>query len=572
MRVERRKQIGLLAFRIFEALVGEPHGLTIESLAEKVQTGNISQKKHPQFQDMMRSCIAPIKAGWLISRSSFLAISEDGRSAYKTYSDPVEFITQAARRSAKGWLSVEFPRSYFTLTKIKENFIVEAKAIRRIGLGQTIKHTFLKQESWQNALPLQAPRRILLPAAKIESNDQLISSISGLAFSEGGHTLYLPPDSWRSGPFANAALFYPADAGLKISKHRGSVDESEYVRGAAKGDSVVHLRSVYSHRHLTLVANLLNTEGIGPRLYDLVELQCANSIWSAYVVQHVDGRVPSQEECISGVSKIRDLQQRGLIRVILPEGFNDEEFECPGCSNNAFVDQNGKFQYIDFQNFNLSNYGEYLTQQAQAAVQASHFGDMSAVQGARYLYQSVPGVSLRSKRGIDKRVTQLKRLFADGGTSVQDRLVLDIGCNIGMMMAQYLKMGASWCHGWDRSHVTPWTEKLLFALGCTRFSTTGGDIVSSQPIRDNLSSHLNAQLAGCAVSYLAIRGHIGWLDALAKIPWTLLIYEGHEGESNDDFDYHLKQLRLKTNLSLGPVTTYSDGESEPRTLALIFRA
>jgi hypothetical protein len=155
--------------------------------------------------------------------------------------------------------------------------------------------------------------------------------------------------------------------------------------------------------------------------------------------------------------------------------------------------------------------------------------------------------------------------------SVTDRLVLDVGCNIGMMMAQYLKLGAKWCHGWDHSHVTKYTDEILLALGCTRFSTSGTDIIQSQDLEGDLPPFLASSLNGCIISYLAVRGHLGWLDALSRIPWSFLIYEGHEGESQEDFENHIVQLKRLTNCHLGGVSNYVDGDSEQRTVALLLR-
>jgi hypothetical protein len=183
----------------------------------------------------------------------------------------------------------------------------------------------------------------------------------------------------------------------------------------------------------------------------------------------------------------------------------------------------------------------------------------------------VPGVSLPGKRSIDDRVVVLRRLLAEAGVTVEDRVVLDVGCNIGMMMAQYLKMGARWCHGWDRAHVTPHTERMLLALGCTRFSTTGGDITSAQPMEDNVPAFLRPALAGCAVSYLAVRGHIGWLDALARLPWAFIIYEGHEGETQADFDEHMQELEPTADFRVGAFSFYTDGDSDRRPVAILVR-
>jgi hypothetical protein len=157
----------------------------------------------------------------------------------------------------------------------------------------------------------------------------------------------------------------------------------------------------------------------------------------------------------------------------------------------------------------------------------------------------------------------------EAGVSVEDRLVLDVGCNVGMMLAQYLALGARWCHGWDRAFVTPHTERLLHALGCTRFSLTGGDITAAQPLDADVPEFLRPALDGCVVSYLAVRGHLGWLDALARLPWSFLIYEGHEHDTAADFANYMTQLRQLTPCRVAATGTYRDGDSEERTVAII---
>jgi hypothetical protein len=166
----------------------------------------------------------------------------------------------------------------------------------------------------------------------------------------------------------------------------------------------------------------------------------------------------------------------------------------------------------------------------------------------------------------------LSALLAEARVSVAEKLVLDVGCNIGMMMSQYLNLGAKWCHGWDRAATTVHTEQLLLALGCTRFSTTGTDITRSRALVNDLPRHAAASLDGCVISYLAVRGHLDWLDCIGEIPWSFMIYEGHEGETFEDFKSYLAELSNLTKFELGPTSTYIDGDSEERIVAILLRA
>lgn len=559
-----------------------PGGLSTKNLwsqlelvhqAENGSNGNGASGSSFSFEEFSFFCVGPIKAGWLVVERNLWTLSTAGRNAYKTHTDPHRLMTEAARQSTQGWLATRFPWTYYAAGKTKDHITSEVRTIRRVGVARLLKETLGKPVPWQEVLPVQSPRTITVPGIEVTTADSLIDHLRSarIAYSEGSHAIYLSPASLRLTAFKSLAEDYPSDAGLKIIKNQGGIDESSYLLSSTKGDSRIHLAMVHGHRHLSLVANLLYAKGVGPRLYDLVNLKLGDQIWTAYVVQDIGRQVPTVSECEAGIQTLRQLDAEGTIRVMLPEGFADEEFECPSCCNNALVDSDGQFKYIDFQNFLLSDYEKYLTNLATAAAEQTHFGDTAVLRGGRYLYQSVPGVKLPGKRSVANRMKTLSRLLEEAGVSVAERTVLDVGCNIGMMMSEYLKLGAKWCHGWDRALTTAHTERMLLALGCTRFSTTGTDITGSRVLVDDLPKHVAASLTGCVISYLAVRGHLNWLDALKDIPWSFMIYEGHEGETSEDFETYLDELRKLTNFELGPTSTYVDGDSEERTVAILLK-
>ena len=558
--------------KVFETLLNFPDGLSIKDLIGRMDE-RATQDAHSLYETVMSSCIPSIKAGWLVSRGHNLLVSEEGRAAFDQFKDPLELMQAAAKHSTKGWLSFHFPRSYYVAGKTKDQVVSELRAIRRIGLKEVINRFVGKSPSWQKVLPVQAFRRSAVPNSNIRTWKELVDYLQehGLEYHEGGHAIYLPPDTFKSCVFSQLSTNYPATAGLKIVKETGRVDEISYVGTASKGDSLLHLTSVYGHRHLTLVANLLYSTGLGPRLFDLVEIECGDCVWTAYVIEDVSGGTPSMEQCERGIAQLRHLEDTGLLRVVTPAGFDDDEFRCPDCEKNALVTENGAFKYIDFQNFVLDDYGAYLRKTAVEATEASHFGDQSILRGGRYLYQTVPGVNLPAKRNIEVRLRVLQRLLETAGTSIKEKLVLDVGCNIGMMMSEYLRMGAQWTHGWDRPRVVVHTEKLLLALGCTRFSTSGADITDSYDLRKDIPEFLAPALEGCVVSYLAVRGHIGWVKALETIPWSILIYEGHEGETREDFQQYLRDFDPSGSIDVAAVDEYVDGDSDRRTIALLRR-
>lgn len=549
-----------------------PDGLPIEAALQRCLSKTSTEHSKQVSEQLLRGCVAPMKAGWLVMDDGGFAVSQEGKLAYQRYSDPDDFLLRAGKHSVRGWVSLHFPDSYFFLGKLRDQFASEYRVVKRVGLRNLFEKAIGTPSVWQDVLPVQVARRIAVPELKLAHLDPFLDDLknAGLAYGAGGHAIYLPPETIENTPFRVLSNYYPADAGLKIVKHPGGISDAVYVPTDLEGESLLHLRLIHNLRHLTLVANLLHVNGVGPKLHDLVELDCDGHLWTAFVMEHVAKPLTSMADCENGIKTIRELERQGLVKVILPAGFDDQEFQCPDCGGNAFMTADGQFRYIDFQNFSLTGYGEYLKTVALDAAQASHFGDKSVLRGGRYLYQSVPGLSLPGKRNIETRMTTLRPLLDEAGVSVRDRLVLDVGCNVGMMMGQYLKLGALWCHGWDQEVVVPHTEKLLYALGCTRFSTTGGLITQSTSLSD-LAPHVKPHLDGCVISYLAIRGHVDWLNELGEVPWAFMIYEGHEGETSEQSRRHFEELKKLVPFRIAAQGEYADGDSEPRTVAILIR-
>jgi O-antigen/teichoic acid export membrane protein len=470
----------------------------------------------------------------------------------------------------KNYLKHRYPERYRVLRTGIDPVLRELRFLSRVGVGVVLRH-FFKPPAWREMLPLQTVLALDIPTLSAPDLVALrkVASALGPSYSEGGHTLYLPPASLDIMGLKSVALRYPCDAGLKFLKTPDQAGEGTYLHTSY---SVLHRAVTYTPAGLILNANILHLHGLGPRLYDLVELRCDETRWLAYIVADCSGRAPTMRECEDGIARIRALQDDGLLRVTATGGIEDPDFACPDCSGNAFVpDDTVGFQYVDFQNFVLENYERFLTRLAQEAASDSHFGDTTLFRSGRYLYQSVPGTRLPAKRDTLQRSRVIDDLLQRAGVSVTDRLVLEFGCNIGMMMGQYLKRGARWCHGWDMPAIVPHAEKLLLATGCTRFSLTPAILRGDLDVFTDLPLHVRNGIEGCAVSYLAMTKHIGWLRELARIPWHIMIVEGHEGEDDAAFDATLGQLRTQATFWCAAKTRYRDGDCDPRCIAILVR-
>ncbi len=61
------------------------------------------------------------------------------------------------------------------------------------------------------------------------------------------------------------------------------------------------------------------------------------------------------------------------------------------------------------------------------------------------------------------------------------------------------------------------------------------------------------------------------LDALQQIPWSVMIYEGHEGEDEARSRELLAELTSRTRSVVVALSVYQDGDSDPRVVALVVR-
>jgi hypothetical protein len=95
---------------------------------------------------------------------------------------------------------------------------------------------------------------------------------------------------------------------------------------------------------------------------------------------------------------------------------------------------------------------------------------------------------------------------------------------------------------------------------------------ADQPVEHDVPGFLAGALRGCVVSYLAIRGHLGWLAALERIPWAFLIYEGHKSESEEVVAEHLAVLARSVPFARGPLVTFRETPGgRPRPMTILVR-
>jgi hypothetical protein len=200
-----------------------------------------------------------------------------------------------------------------------------------------------------------------------------------------------------------------------------------------------------------------------------------------------------------------------------------------------------------------------------------HYGCEVAVRGGRFLYQTIPGIGAHGRRETSRRWGLISSMLKEAGESLDRRIVLDVGCNAGMMLAEALSDGALWGLGWDRPEVVRHARRLLFALGYTRFDLIGEELGHRSSLLNSVPQALRPALDECVVLFLAIRHHLGFIPDLARIPWRLMVYEGGESERTATLNRSLEDLHRICAFDVVAATDVRDGGSGVRPLALLVR-
>lgn len=400
--------------------------------------------------------------------------------------------------------------------------------------------------------------KIAIPVSGICSFDKLERVMEELRVNYVKHknTLYIPPQPGLISLFGEIVKLYPDNAGFKILRYPENPGE------------------IYSLLDKVVVANYLYMKRISPRLYDFVELYAGETSFKFFVVQHMKGDEPNDKEKISFVEKIRKLVETGELLMDSRKGEESQVVSTiyQGCNSSLLVSKEDKQLYcLDFQNYNMSNPKKLIQNIAIEGRDSLHYGSKRFLRRSKYFYQSIPSIGAHGRRDVTVRWKMIKRLMNEAGVDFDEKLILDIGCNAGMMMSQALADGAWWGLGWDKPAVVEHGQRLLMALGYTRFDLRGVELTRDYSLLNDIQTRFSEMHNDIMIFYLAIRLYFGFISDLSLIPWKVMIYEGHKGETQSDLSKDLSELYKMCSFSIASSTEYNDGDSHARTMAVLIR-
>jgi hypothetical protein len=391
----------------------------------------------------------------------------------------------------------------------------------------------------------------------------------GIHLNEGMHTIYVPPQKRLGNLIPSVVDFYPPNSGFKILKDFHPPSEANYV--AQHSRSFLQSKLIGTPLDQLITANYMYALGLGPRVWDVCCWKSFGKLYTVFVVEHIHGSSPSRDNWMDFMKRLKQILSKSSLRIVQPRWKWNADFACPHCNHNLVQPNDlGCPRYVDFQTFAMTSSLDWTKEIIAEARGVFHFGAGRPFRGTRYLYQSVPKISRGGKRNTNKRWAFILSQFSKAGIDLRDRVVLDVGCNAGMMLHAALNAGAGWCIGWDRPVVVEYAQNLLLSLGSSRFHLIGGNLHPDYPIEKDVPINLRNSLNESVVFYLSARQHMGLLNSLQKIPWRILVYEGHQRERLDDIPTVLGSF-LTSDVHTLTSAKIADGDSGARPIVILQR-
>jgi hypothetical protein len=390
---------------------------------------------------------------------------------------------------------------------------------------------------------------------------------AGLRIEEGSRALYLPPQDALAAVSGELVGAYPGASGLKILRDLNPPHKAHYLGRSGTANTVRRILAG-DPRQQMVAANYMWTAGIGPRVWDVCVLKGrGGQELTAFVVEHVDGRPPTTEEWREFIGRLEGVIRSTLLRVLVPDWKQAGDFAAPDCNRNLLVTERQP-SYVDFQNFGLG--GSWTNELLRDVRDVLHFGASRWWRPRRYLYQSIPGRASTAKRDTETRWAWVDGALRALDIGFEGRIVMDVGCNAGMMLGRALRAGAWWGFGWDRPPLATAAERLLLSLGLGRFTMTGADLGEDCDLQADIPEPFKKGLEEAIVFYLSVREHLGFLGALRTLPWRALVYEGHQGESIDDMSRQIASF-FGTTVTRHQSVLLRDGDCGSRPACVLVR-
>lgn len=266
-----------------------------------------------------------------------------------------------------------------------------------------------------------------------------------------------------------------------------------------------------------IIKNIAWINGFAPRARGMITLGEGNHEFTAFILEFVKNNQTLEEK--RALIKTRSVLFKQMLADNFITSYQNEHGEIVYNASNW---RDGL--YLDFGGFQIDK-EKYKEKLVKEIIEVTHFG--KAYLGGKASYQSVPEWKLDGKRKTDYRIEQL-------GLEKQEfkgKSVLDIGCNLGMLLHYAKKRGAKELFGYDFPNVIKVAKEfaninLLFDL-----DFFGQDLTANPP-----------DAKADIVFYLAMSEYLGFPNWLREVTKETLYYEGHANEDKNETEGKLRKL------------------------------
>lgn len=340
----------------------------------------------------------------------------------------------------------------------------------------------------------------------------------GLQPVESDWAFYIPASRELHNALPLIRRVYGTGVGLKILKDLQPPEDAIYATHEMTGGKAANITP--SPTALLRVASLMYAAGIGPRVHDLVHLRSGDRDLSAYVVDHLAWEVTEAAVYRAFMARLRPLMRADLLATLSGK-IEGDDFRAPDCTGNLRIDPGvGEPLYVDFHAFTIPDELKLAIVFARDAL--AHAGG-----DRKRLYQSVPGV-IGGVRDTPARAAAIAGLLRQANLKLENRLVFDVGCNTGLMMAEALAAGALWAYGWDHDIVAQSARRMLAALGATRSTVISETLRQDSDLAGALAPQHRLDADG-VLFYLDVEMEIGYPPGASYLPWRFIVFEGAPG-------------------------------------------
>ncbi len=392
----------------------------------------------------------------------------------------------------------------------------------------------------------------------------------GMIINPGENTMYLPPQERLNVIFGDWVHLYPPDAGIKILRDLRPPDQASYqwISCCCRGEAAV----IGTPSDQLLTTNFLYASGLSPRVYDLCCLRSGSAKFTAFVVRHIAGRTPDEVDAQKFLARLITVLDSTDLKTVHPTWHKTAEFIFPTIRGNLLVHRDtDEPLYVDFQPFRICDTVRWRRAILDVGTDVRYFGDEPLSGWDRSRSRSIVEGAKNGNGDMTKRSVIILDQLRRQGFMVEGRLILHVGCNIGIMMAQTLYDGALWSIGWDLPAIVRYTEPFLLSLGLTRFSLIAVEPDGIYRLWEDVPDSLRPHLSESVVFLSAGRQHRGVMDSLLQLPWRVVVYEGVERENLEDLKSHIAPL-LRYDLRILSQAYQGDELFNCRPLAIVSRA